>query len=273
MTAKVVGNNEILSNITIFISNYKNHIRTIKSLSPSRNSERYAKILYFSALEGIAKTMYPRKNPHNRFVKMLNTLGSWDEGGKISLSHLVGALERTSNPEFEEIRQYAYSKLLSWGSGGPRYLQDDPDFSEIQRRWPRCEGQSLTIPCLRLKLTNLRHFDLLYEYRNYLVHQSLQPTQSPAEKDETFPFYEAFEDRTAVPRFKVSEWHLIYPTNFLDKLCKNCLAFLDHYLIKNLKDPYCIFKNAHYCIEKLNDDSRFPVLNGFYVQEGGKAEC
>lgn len=256
--------NDLIANISSFVSSFGNHIENIGKIAIESNPKRYKKILYVSVLEGIASARYPSKRPRDRFIKLVHSLGGWNDSERISLPHLVAALERTSDGRFEEIREFFYLQLRDWGSGGPTYLDKDPLFSEVQKRWPKEEGRDIKMKCLNMELKKLRHVELLYGYRNYLVHQSIQVTQSPAEGEDLYPFYEAFDDHLTIFGNKVSEWHLVYPHKFLEQLCKTCLISLEQYLKDNRKDPYLVFKDAWYVVEEFNDSVEFPVLKPFY---------
>lgn len=254
----------LMARIATFVSSVKTHIENIHNISVDRNPKRYKKILYVSVLEGIAKVRYPSKEPRDRLIKLVHTFGGWNDGERISLPHLVAALERTADERFEDIRKYAYSQLHNWDHGVPLYLDNDPMFSEIQKRWPKEEGSDLRIDCLRIELKRLRHVELLYEYRNYLVHESRQPTMGFEEADDIHPFYESVNEHSTVFGGKAPEWHLVYTSGFLDQLCRTCLGSLEQYLKKNKKDPYSTFRDGWYVVEQFNHDVRFPVLKPFY---------
>ena len=247
------------------IASFRNHIKTIHDIVIDRNSKRYKKILYVSVLEGIAKARYPSKHPRDRFVKLVHTFGHWDHVEHISLPHLVAALERTTDECFEELRKFAYSELQNWGSGGPLLLNRDPIFAEIQKRWPKEGGADLRIESPRIELKRLRHVDLLYEYRNYLVHESRQPTMGFEQECDAHPFYESVNEHQTVLKGKASEWHLIYPSGFLGQLCEACLSCLERYLKDNKKDPYSSSGDGWYVIESFNLDVKYPVVKPFYL--------
>ena len=254
-------------NIATFVSSFAEHIKNIASIEVSRNAKRYKKILYVTALEGIAKTRYPNpnKSSRDRFVKLVHKCGNWTDAERISLPHLVAALERTSNARVEPLREFAYSELRDWGSGGPIYLDRDPTLSKIQALWPKDEkGALIAIDDVRSQLQTLRHVDMLYAYRNYLVHESRQPTVGFEEGDDVAPFYESVNMHPTIFGNKVSEWHLVYPVGFLEQLCNRCLSSLEEYLMANKKDPYLSFKDGWHLVEHFNNDEKFPVVRPFY---------
>jgi len=258
--------NEVKADITNFVSSFAEHIKIIANISVTRNAKRYKKILYVTVLEGLAKTRYPSKAPRDRFVKLIHNYSGWVDSERISLPHLVAALERTPDSRFEQIRKFAYSKLRDWGSGGPVYLDKDPSFLQVQSLWPKENGALVCIEGLQIELRRLRQVEMIYEYRNYLVHESSQPTVGFEQEDDLKPFYESFDDHVTVFDNKVSEWHLVYPSGFLEQLCKCCLSSIEQYLLTNSRDPYESFKDGWYLVERLNNDITFPVVSPFYLR-------
>ncbi|MDD5007976.1 MAG: hypothetical protein PHU49_09505 [Syntrophorhabdaceae bacterium] len=252
-------------NIAAFLSAFDEHIRIIAGIQVNRNPKRYKKILYVTVLEAIAKVRYPSKGARDRFVKLVHNCGDWNDADRVSLPHLVAALERTSDPQFEPLRQFAYAGLRDWGSGGPVYLESDPDLPNIQSLWPKDNGGVLLANRdVHLELPQLRHVEMLYAYRNYLVHESRQPTAGFEEDDDIAPFYESVNMHPTVFGNRVSEWHLVYPAAFLEKLCNCCLSSLGEYLRANQRDPYLTLRDGWYLVEHLNNDGRFPVVSPFY---------
>jgi hypothetical protein len=259
--AKVV----VDENIATFLSAFAEHIRIIASIQASRNPRRYKKILYVTVLEAIAKVRYPNKGAGERFIKLVHNYSVWNDAERISLPHLVAALERTSDARFKALREFAYSELHGWGSGGPVYLDSDPDLSTIQSLWPKDEsGKLLANQNVLLELSQLRHVDMLYAYRNYLIHESRQPTTGFEEEDDIAPFYESVNMHPTVFGNRVSEWHLVYPAAFLEKLSNCCLSSLGEYLKAKEQDPYLSIKDGWYLVEHFNNDKRFPVVSPFY---------
>lgn len=253
---------QLMQSINSFISSFNEHIDRIENITIEQNTKRYKKILFVSVIEGLAKCRYPKKFPRNRFVKFVRKFGNWEFGDNISLPHLVAALERTAATQFDPLREYAFKKLSKWGTGGPLYLDKDPKKSEIQSLWPKMNGALMEIPCLRKKIDEFCHVGLLYEYRNYLVHESRQPTFTFESDRDTKPFYEVFPYSVS-DGVKVNQFRLSYPSGFLYDLSKKCLKNLEVYLIENKRDPFDSFTFGSYLLEELNNDDSFPVVRPF----------
>lgn len=260
-----IDKNQISQRINDFISSFEKHINNIENISIEHNTRRYRKILFVSVIEGLAKARYPRKSsPRERFVKFVRQFGNWEFCDNISLPHLVSALERTAAKQFVPLRDYVFIELSKWGTVGPVYLDKDPNISDIQSRWPKVNGSLMDIPCLKIKIQQLQHAELLYKYRNYLVHESRQPTMGFDSERDSNPFYESWDNYDTTVGKQVAKFKLVYPSGFLCELSKNCLSNLKKYLITNSRDPFDSFSFGDYLLEELNDDDSFPVLKPFY---------
>jgi len=260
-----IDKSQISQLIDGFVSSFENHINNIENISIERsNTRRYRKILFVSVIEGLAKSRYPTKSPQDRFVKFVWQFGNWKFCDNISLPHLVSALERTAAKQFDSLRDYVFIELSKWETGGPVYLDKDPNISDIQSRWPKVNGSLMNIPCLKIKIQQLRHAELLYAYRNYLVHESRQPTMGFDSEKDINPFYESEGSYYSTVGKQVSKFKLVYPSGFLCELSKTCLNNLKKHLITNNKNPFDSFSFGDYLLEQLNDDDSFPVLKPFY---------
>lgn len=212
--------------------------------------KRYRKILYFSLLEGLAKARFPTRSPGKAFASFVGNYCEWRENEKISLPHLVAALERTSEQVFDDARDYAFQELRNWRSGGPLSLDRDLEKSDVQRRWPKnTNGILLQVPELGLDWTACQHRNLLYAYRSKLSHESREPTMSFEETSDLSPFYESVQALGS----SIIEWHLVYPSGFLVTLCRTGTENLKEWLLQERKDPYKQFQFGHYLVDKLND--------------------
>jgi len=240
----------VQTRIEKFAAVFHSYVCNVSSVDLGPDAKRYRKILYFSLLEALSKARYPTRRPGNAFSSFVVTCCGWADGDKVSLPHLVAALERTAEPAFNDLRDFAYPELKKWGSGGPLWIDRDLDKADVQQRWPKNgAAAALKIPELDLNWTALQHRDLLYSYRSKLSHESRQPTLSFEEPADQRPYYESVE-RLGNP---FTEWHLVYPSGFLAAACRTGIERLKVWLMAESKDPYKQFLFGRFLIEKLND--------------------
>ncbi len=245
--------------ISRFSSVFSEYVGDVSRMTFKDGDNRYQKILYFTLIEGLANAKYPNRHPGKAFASFIRTCCEWKNDDRVSLPHIVAALERTSEPVFKDIREYAFCQLRKWDSGGPLSLNQDLEKSDVQRHWPKKEdGSTLKIPELDFDWTACQHRKLLYAYRSKLSHESREPTISFEKERDLNPFYESVEMEGSA----MVEWHLVYPSNFLMQLCQTGIENLKKWLLAEKKDPYKQIQFGHYLIDKLND-SKVPFNTRF----------
>lgn len=254
---------EVAAKVERFTSVFHSYVCAIASVTLGSDDERYRKILYFTILEGLAKGRYPKRRAGDAFSSFLITFCGFPDGEKVSLPHLVAALERTSEGEFDELRTFAFEALRKWGTSGPIGLERDLERAEVQRRWPKSsDGNDRKIPELSLDWTALQHRTLLYAYRSKLSHESRESSMSFETSADVRPYYESVRDGEKPIGAQETEWHLVYPSLFLAATCRTGIEALKVWLLENSVDPYGQFVFGHYLAAQLND-SDIPIQKPF----------
>jgi len=243
---------EIADRIERFIGYFEGELSSIKSIPASSSSKKFKKALYVSVIDALARCVYPQYKQNqnrDRFVSFLKRFSDWREGYNISMPHLAQLLRINPDPTFEKLRKiifetYNNSVVLRSQVVG---IDTDPSYDEIKKNWPlqkeAIEG---------VKLEYLQHFNLLYAYRNSLIHELREPGYGVEfDEDESFPYYHShtmiegdIEDKSI---------QLVYPVNFFVRITTNCINNLKTYLAENNLDPYSYYRFGTYWISDLND--------------------
>jgi hypothetical protein len=254
-----VDHKSVFDSIDRFVSVFHSYVRDVSSLSIGQDMEYYRKILYFTLLEALSKARYPTCRPSKAFSRFIVGSCNWVEGNRVSLPHLVAALERTRAPEFLQVRGVAFAELQQWGSGGPISIERDLDKHVVQQSWPKgSDGKPQKIPELNIYWKALQHRSLLYSYRSKLTHESREVTCSFEDGSERCPFYESVEN----PSIPHADWHIVYPSTFLQTQCRSGIDGLKDWLQANSKDPYQQFSFGRFLIDKINDPT-VKIVNPF----------
>jgi hypothetical protein len=193
----------------------------------------------------MSRTVFPTKGNRERFVGLLKNFSEWKEGDRISLPHLVQLLAKAPDPRFLKVRALAHSKLDKWGPSEIVTLERDPAFKELYKLWP--SEKEHRFPLAGVELESIQHWHLAYTYRNSLVHEFKTLGQGPELRESGPPYYISYtmlDDS--------STWELVYPTDFICKLCVTCLENLKTYLLSNRLDPFSFYDFGTYWISELN---------------------
>lgn len=232
-------------NIDQFTSFFHEQLGSIHSAQFPKNGNIFKKILYVAIIDALSKTVYPKKGNRNRFVYFVRSFSGWDYCKRISLPHLVRLLQRDPDPEFSNLREFAFPLFDKWDTDDEQKLDEDPDCEEVQKRWSKNKAHARRIE--KVPLDFIRHDHLLYTYRNSLVHELRYPGYGMESGNEPFYHYRPHLD---VP--EKSSWQLAYPVGFFEAICKTALENLKKYYTINRIDPCSFFSFGPYWIEELN---------------------
>jgi len=253
----------LAENVEKFADAFSAYVSEIEAVAIGGYDQRYRKILYFTVLEGLAAARYRRgKSPSEALGSFVVNECGWIDGDRVSLPHIVAAMERTRAPEFTRLREAMYAKYASWGSRGPVYRDSDPTKADVQALRPAEASGPLKVPETGTMWMKLQHRALLYAYRNKLSHEAREQTLSFGDSFGNDPHYNS----TQLGDDPI-EWHLSFPAAFLAALCLRGIEALKAHCYSKLQDPYASFGFGHYLVDEFNDVAAHPILYPAPTQE------
>lgn len=220
----------------------------LKELEAATLSPLYKEICCVAILDALSKTIYPRENNRPRFVRFFKNFSGWQHSDKISLTHLIRLLAKAPRPEFNNLRKLAFSEMEKWERAKIIYLDQEPSFVDIQKQWPKEKDCFQPIDGVRLE--NIRHDNLVYEYRNSLIHELRHPGYGFNLSERDQPYY--IGTIKGIDEEETYEWDLVYPTAFFQKAIENALSALEKHYVENQINPYSFFVFGTYWLEELN---------------------
>ena len=233
-----------------FIKHFRRHLNLIISIAIKEDKicNIYKKLLLVALLDAIAKPFCPNCTNKNKFISFIKKFSDWKYIDRISLPHLVQLLGKYQSPDFSNLRNYAYNKYDEWLQGSVILLDKDLEFKEVKNYWPKNKDQDkehlLTLK--GIKIESLMHYELLYKYRNSLVHELSEPGISFQLTSCDEPNYGSYTENGQ------HHWNLRYPVNFFIQLVETCLNNLEKYLIEERLDPMQFYKFGSYWLEEFN---------------------
>jgi len=237
---------ELKAEIHKFICYFKKHLDEINAIETS-HTNFYQQFLYVSIVDTLARSVLPKqRNNKERFICFVQQFCKWKDGERVSLAHLVQLLRKNPDLAFEPLQKWAreeYKKL----PGGPMLISHDPLLDEVRSKLPTKKESHEKLD--GIELSRLSHFNLLYMYRNTLVHEFRPPGYGMnIAGDTSEPYYH----RMSTADGSNHTIELVYPRKFLYNLCKTSLKELEQYLLKNELNPYDSFVFGTYWIKSLN---------------------
>jgi hypothetical protein len=243
---------ELKEEIDRFIGYFKRQLEEVRALR-TEHAELYRKVLYVSILDSLAGSVLPRRRNRDRYIYFLQRFCKWPDGDRVSLPHLVQLLRKNPDPAFQNLREWTLAKFraLPVHGGSLMPIIHDPSFDEVKREWP--VSQEHRTPLEGIDLVALQHFQLLYVYRNSLVHELRTPGYGMEfGNDDQEPFYHGMSTTGKDGALVGATVELFYPWKFLHRLCETALDQLHQYFISNELNPYDSFVFGTYWIRDLN---------------------
>lgn len=235
-----------------FVGYFKKQLEEIKALE-TEHADLYRKLLYVSILDSLAGSVMPKRPNRDRFICFLQRFCKWPDGNRVSLPHLVQLLRKNPDPAFQNLREWALMKFKALPVHGSALMpiSHDPSCDEVKREWPASKEHRT--PLEGIDVESLQHFELLYVYRNMLVHELRTPGYGiEFGEDDKDPFYHQMSTVGENDVLVESSVELVYPWRFLHRLCDTALDELRKYFVANELNPYDSFVFGTYWIRELN---------------------
>jgi hypothetical protein len=240
----------ITNHIESFVAHFTERISSIAALASDNYLPDFQKTLYVAIIDGMSKSVFPRRPNRDRFVSFVAQFSQWTNGSRLSLPHLVKLLSLVPDPQFEDARKFARNLLTNWMPGEIKHLEDDLEVDQIIPIWPTGKLEMRILH--GVSLLSIQHYHLMYSYRNSLVHEFKSSGFPIEEFDEMEPHYFHLT-RNADSLLDLEHvWQLNYPERFFQLICEQCLASLRDYLHSNMIDPIDIYTEGSYFLEELN---------------------
>jgi hypothetical protein len=209
----------------------------------------FKKALLFAFIDNLSTLAYPGpKSSACKVRRLLSDYGHWQEIDHVSTPHLCRWIEL--NPEGLTPRgsQVIREKVQAWESGHLIPISFDHDLASIERH-VQPKGVN-TVAALK-KMT---HFSLLWNQRHNLLHRFMPIGVNLEFPDDTSPYYISLSSMANLPGQSEGRlfWQLIYPTGFLFRLARACLAGVTEELNGNAFDVGAHYRAGLYLLEELN---------------------
>jgi hypothetical protein len=186
----------------------------------------FKKILYLVEIDTLSRAAFPTVlGNRKRLVQFIDTCSHWNDKDRVSAVQLKLALEENgiqSGQLYDSINRL----IDSWGYGHIIRPNDDLTFGK---------AQCLATPSECEYARNARYVELLYTYQNHLLHEFREPGHGmEVSDDHTTPYYLGMDHLDTGQ----SSWELVFPVQFLQSLCSDCISGLEMYLVANNLNPY-----------------------------------
>ena len=250
-----------------FVQYNEKLMEQIMSIYSHENNGIHAKILFCSLFDSLAKCAYPEiKNNSERFKKTITTHTQWEDAERVSLLHFQRAFKiMDKTPEdFLDLKDeinilfHNYFKPTDAGVSNRISISIDPPYFEIENKWPK-NNNGNKIDLGIVTLDKLQHKNLLWLYRNSIVHEYRIPGggTEPISLRLTNPYYQEIftflGDDFKTLKIGHKNFELHYPINFFKQICEESLHSIAKEYRGKRESPFNIYSEGEYWIPEFND--------------------
>ena len=209
-----------------YVSYFREQLFSIDNLQ----IRHHKKILLVIILDSLSRVRYPNDKVRERFLKMINEQAVWEHANRVSVYQVSLSLTSQISPA---LRKYVTAFYANWAEWKIPGLEADPLISDIEELASTQEEKKLLEKCT--------HSNLLYVYRNHLMHEFREPGHGmEMDQRDTFPYYHSLTNLSAEGQNRET-WELVYPLGFFKQLVLTSLTSLHKHLLDNDLDPYSYY--------------------------------
>lgn len=217
--------NTLNDDIDLFFGHFEQLHQSIESCDLRYANEISKPILLCSILDSISRCIYPKLGHREKFTYFVDDFSQWKYVDKISVVQLYYFIKDETDIKYEPLKSYVINKVEKM-TVGKLY---EPEFDEYL-------NQLKYLKVVENEIRKFSYSNLLYKYRNYVVHEFRTPGKGSdfAQKDEIYyhhfgHFGESKNEKT---------WELVFPVKFLIKLVSESIDNLKYYCKQNKINPY-----------------------------------
>ena len=242
---------DLTSSISAYIGHFSKKVERLRAYELEEKDQIFKKNILVSILDALSRTTSnSTASNRERFTSIVKNFGEWQDHTRVSVPHLGHFLRFLRDPNFGSVRDRVHCTISKNLDGRLVYLSEDPEFVEIQKLWPAPAEQKLVSG---LSLSSFTHINLLYEYRNSLIHELREPgygMEFPEDREE--PYYHLMSTLDSDDTLKGESLELVYPVNFYFRLVECVLMNLEPYLRENRINPYSCYPFGSAWMGELN---------------------
>ncbi|WP_066415263.1 hypothetical protein [Sutcliffiella cohnii] len=218
--------------IDSYIQAMKDIQKSINQLQGERFLKNHQKTLLFSLLETISNGVYgDRYRNVDRFKRFIMEFCEWKDSNRVSLQQLFLVFkEGQPSQEFRNLKIHVLNGIQEYPSSSAAPFSCDSTVEEIKELMPR--GVT-TIN--GVDIYSLTHVNLLWKYRNSLVHEARSIGSTELFDHVDFPHYVHFTILEKDGEWDV--WKISYPIQFFNNLIDKALVNVREKLVEIEHDP------------------------------------
>lgn len=235
--------------IEFFCNYFRDQVKVIQALAvdptaangidqENHQTRFYKKSLLITHLDTLAGIRYPaarypllNKKNRERFIQFLSSSRVWPEGVFVSIPFLAEHINsgKISKGHLRDFVTKKISDNFGDGSFNIRSSRIDESLGILLEMATTEQEEKI--------INENQHVELLYRYRNYLIHESREPGNAmEIVPDENEPYYHGYIGNERL--------FLAYPIVLFIKILEKAIDYVEDYLKSNKLNPYDFVKET-----------------------------
>ncbi|MEW5567685.1 hypothetical protein [Rossellomorea marisflavi] len=223
---------KLQENIDSYIEVMKEIQSSINDLQGEKFLVNHKKTLLLSLVETISKGTYGdiHRNNFDRFQNFIMEFCEWKEANKVSLQQLALLLDNTQDHEYQRLKKHVSMKIQKYPIASAVPFKYDSTLEEIKAVMPK------GITAINgVDINSFTHVNLLWKYRNSLVHEARSLGGTELFDHVDFPHYTHYTMLERDGKWEV--WKITYPIQFFNDLIEKALVNVREKLVEIKRNP------------------------------------
>jgi len=232
--------------INQFLNSIDEIFNSIMKIQTIKFVDNFKISLMYSYLDLLSKvTLGNPKGNRERFLHLLENYYEWEYLDFVSVQLIQIELMNEQREQFNDLKRYVTKKLATFPKSQPISLSYDVKYEELIELWPG--GLKLNG---KYKLEFFTHKNLLYRFRNRLIHEMRPPGSQFNFFEINYAHYVPVKKMDLNPKTQELEvfddvWQLNYPLEFFVEMCNSVRKNLERYIRDNSINPYNSYYFGH----------------------------
>lgn len=212
--------------LNTFFSHFEELHETVKNIFCKDNRE-IKSILLCSIIDAISKCVYPKLPNHDKFVFFIEDFSGWEHRDRISLIQLLYYLEDKNDIKYEPLKSFVMDQIGNLSKG-----------TIIQPTFDKCLHELNYLKVIEDEIRKFSYAELLYKYRNAVVHEFKIPGHGMELFSDEDIFYHSMTHFDEAKEIEEETWELVFPTKYISQLVEHSIEHLKKYCQENEIDPF-----------------------------------
>jgi len=242
---------DLNSSIDIYIEHFRSKVKRLREYELHPEDLILKKNILVSILDALSRTTSNNAaGNRERFTGIVANFGDWPDHTRVSAPHIIYLLRKLREPAYENVKKFIADTIQKNSDGRLVRLSDDPELNDIKELWPVSAEKRVVD---QYSLSSFTHLNLLYQYRNSIIHELREPGYGMEFSDDNNePYYHGMTSSASDDSVSEESLELVYPLDFYFRLTESVITNLEQYLHNNRVDPYSFYRFGSSWVGLLN---------------------